>query len=285
MEDPGKIYAACLQKQFEQAALPVKLENWSSGGIRTSDIELLSMQAIRRDVDLVIFVLGYSNFDFPDKLDIDYSPSDINLLAGRPSFWRHIKDSSFSKNITYHDIVKRLLFLQSSLVRSRIPAYDRLAEAIPVKQHKYVFGHELEPVIYLDGPYTQKTRDRFPDPTYILQSGQPVLSAISPDRMQQRLETFKDFVPRLNRRLSDNNIDFVWVWMPALAQMFTPASNTIMSVFKSHAADLFKESQIKFFDFRDAIPKEYFFSVNHFDARGHKVLADKLFPIIKHELQ
>jgi len=283
---PESLYTAELEKEFALLNIPVEIENWSNGGITTPDIELLSFKAIQRKPDLLLFILGYNNFDFPPQLYLDYSPSDINLLAGEPSFWPYLKDTTFFKNTTFDDIMRRFLLIHSALARSRIALYDALAEHIPLEYHKYIFGHSREPLIRLDEALERRPRSRpLPPPKHILELANLALPALPVENMRQRLETFNIFYPMLNKRLSKNHIPFIWVWMPVASEVFPRESKRVMRVFEIETGKLIHNSTAKYIDLTYALPGKYFYMLNHLDEDGHKALSKILLPIIKDGLQ
>jgi len=57
------LYAARLQALFDANNDAVKVENWSVEGLSSDQIELLSMQAARRGIDLLVIIVSPSSID------------------------------------------------------------------------------------------------------------------------------------------------------------------------------------------------------------------------------
>jgi len=283
MQEAEKIYFAILKNALEKEFPSVSIENWSSGGIRTVDLDLLTLRAAERRADLVVFVLASVNFDPPSKLNLGYPQSDIDLLAGRPSSWAHLEDTVFYPSLTVHDIAKRCLTLESSLLRSRNDALDAMALAIPSRKHGSVFGHVISPGTRLDayrgeGPAAPPEREDY------LVSGKK-LGGLKPSELDERLATFRSFHLTARRRFSDGNIRAVWVWMPIARDIFDEETIAAMESFNREASEIIRGAGADVFDLTWSIPTERFLTRSHLDERGHGLMAGMMLEILEDELQ
>lgn len=283
----GKIYFALLRKELEKRGVPVQIENWSSGGIRTTDIELLTIQALERKVDLLIFVLGSSNFDMPSKLKLDYSSLDISLLAGKPSLWPYLKETTFWKNTTYHDILKRFFMLHSSLLRARIPVTDIMARITPKVWHKYFFGtvRKTRKAERLDDPRSVTEWKEPKKEEYIVKRKKYKGLSLGKDQLIQRLETFRLFYQLFEKRLKTRKVRVVWIWMPYAVEVFPKRALQTVRLFNQRASTMIAESGVRCVDFTDSIPTDDYMTLSHFDESGHKKFAKQMVQILTDELQ
>ena len=283
--DPGDIYFGLLKKQLSLGGYPVALENWSSGGLRTVDVELLSIQAIKRRAAQIIFVLSYRNVDHPFQLRLDYPSSDINLLAGDPFFWPYLRDTTFYPNTSLHDLLRRFFILHSNLLRLRIPIYDMLAAHLPSTVHRYVFGYRILPREQLDPTPRAPHVERVVDPRYLVEADEAEKLPITGPDMLLRLATFTRFLDSLELRFSGTGIKCSLAWMPLARSSMDDAGHARLQSFIEAANRAAGAKGMDTYDFTDLVPGSNFYTYSHMDAQGHRLLAEALLPIILNELQ
>lgn len=289
--DGERIYAAHLRRALAAGDPPARLENWASGGIRTPEIELLSMRAIERRATVVLGVFAYRNFDPPAILNLDFPFSDITLFAGKPTLWRYLDDTTFAESITIEGLLSRSAQLGSDLARSRIPMTDALTSPAPRAWHRWIAGREIRPGPRLDALtddelsiYWMRNRS-LEERLATNQQRRHAMEHVDPRDAAVRLATFERFFEQLHRRLSAAGIRLTWVWQPTNPATLRGRSRALYREFLARATAAVRRTGTPCVDLLDAVAPEHFVTPGHFDEDGHRELAERLLPVMRDELQ
>lgn len=285
IRDPEKVYAAYLQNEFLKHGIPGRVENWSAAGLVTTDLEILSIKAVQRKADLVIFAVNYRNINPMRLVNLDYPNSDLALLAGDPSLWPYLSGTLFFTNVTWDDILKKFFYLHSFLLRTRFVFYDSLTAAVPPGWHQAVFGKEMEVVKFQD------IRDR---PAADQEKKQPfmflnpllVRDVSNKDtEMKIRFPVFQRFYPLLYQRMKKGGVPFLWVWTPVAMEALPEKAALDMPLLNEEFSKVVRNSGVRCLDLSGAVPTERFLGFAHMDEEGHRLFSQLLFPEIVRELR
>jgi hypothetical protein len=293
--DKRRIYSSLVRHRIERAGLPIDLENWASGGIRTVEAELLSIEAARREPDLVVMALAFSNLDPPSKLNLDFPFSDIKLLAGNPANWWYLSGTTFYESTDLEDLLPRTAALYTNLARSRVAVTDAIVQRLPMRWHSWVVGREVRPKPRLDETRDPAGSIYWADQTEQLAQFKAVQERrrrkaagrrhVSRSDLEVRLATFRRMYPGLSDRLTGAGARVAWVWVPVDFGTMNRRSRDALDWFVSEASAVIEQSGATAHDFHEAIPSRRFVTPGHFDELGQSMFADMIYPVITDELQ
>jgi hypothetical protein len=274
-----------LQNELRKRGLPGRVENWSAAGLVTTDLEILSIKAVQRKADLVIFAVNYRNINPMRVVNLDYPNSDLALLAGDPSLWPYLSGTLFFTNVTWDDILKKFFYLHSFLLRTRSVFYDLLTVAVPPGWHQAVFGKEMEVVKFQD------IRDRPP----AHQEGSRPFMFLNPllvrdvsvmeIEKKMRLPVFQRFYPLLYQRMQKGDVPFLWVWTPVAMGALPEKAAQDLPLLNEAFSKVVRNSGVRCLDLSQAVPTKHFLGFAHMDEEGHRLFSQLLFPEIVRELR
>jgi len=279
MSDPADIYPAQIRSMAREQGLPFTVENWSLEGIRLAEVEMLTMQAVKRQVSLLVLVLSPGSLDASRRLSLDYGASDVDLTAGDPALWPLLMHSSLREYITVHDVLKRSIFFHSSFARSRIPVHDMAASWLDPPVHRTFFGQRKIRFAHLDLAQSLERPARIPRQRRYMPA----------ERWRQLMEiqhrpVFEALFGPLQERLRVAKVRLLWVWMP-LPQGY--AGEAAVKGIQEFQADLCKSIDDAGFtcvDLSDAVPDDdflTFYQWTHLSKQGHRLFAERLFSLLR----
>ncbi len=139
--DSGSTWVAMVQRRLADEGVDVDLRNWSVSGIRSDQLELLTLQAVRCGARAVIYALSLANIDERFDFRFDSHSADVDLLAGDPRLWWYLPGSLTFEQATYDQLAKRFLRSQFALGRARDQALDLVASRAGHRLTYYLTGH------------------------------------------------------------------------------------------------------------------------------------------------
>jgi hypothetical protein len=286
IKEPEKIYFAKLKDSLQTIIPDLQMANWSVPGIRTVDLELLTLQAYVREADYIFYVISFGNFDDEQNVRLSYTSNDINLLAGQPSFWPLEKYTMYGDKCQLEDRLERWLTLNSKLVRSRDIIYDQWGKKIALEQHLFFFGNYYDMDLQMNDvnlnqiwktmdqtDLTQKKqRNRMKNYMRVQFRDEPIATA----------STFLKFNENLHNLFEDTDTKIYYVMSPSPPGKFNTSSGIIGDFFEAFETCELREGQFFRYQLNTEVPSEYFQEKgSHFNEEGHTYFASMLFNLIK----
>jgi hypothetical protein len=283
--DKNKIYAAALRDHLAREGF--RFENWSTPGMRTTELELLFYEAIARRARHVLLLSAVPNFDPPEKVNLSFPFSDIVLLAGEPALWQLMRGALFMRRSGVEDVLAAFALLHSGLARSRFAITDAVAARIPLAAHRFVFGREVHMERRLDEATAPGFSLLFAEAGVAEQErlARQAANAANPrDRklgdVAARFETFSALLPRLQERAAEAGLGVTWVWLPVAYKTGSPETLAENDGFVARATPMIEASGFRCHDLVRAIDAERFLTAGHLDEAGQRELAGLLIPIV-----
>ena len=294
IDDQNLIYFNYLKDSLSKIIPDLELANWSVGGIRTVDAELLTLQAYKRKADFIIYVLGPGNFDDSSYVRLDYSSTDINLMAGDPFFWPLEKYTLYGTQVKMNDRLKRLVTLKSAIARFRSTLYDITKKEIPLEQHLFAYGDFYRMEFDIDDVDLTKIWKAMDEVDMGDKPSKKVLKTIMKkvftgrDRTKKVIvqsgATLAKFNENIHGLFEDTDTKIIYVHSPA--PYFMREKNkfrgiNFREVFDTMPLDSSKFSRYNLWNVLD----EQHFQKNstHFNEEGNILFANLLFSLIKDE--
>jgi hypothetical protein len=286
IKEPEKIYFATLKDSMQTIIPDLQMANWSVPGIRTVDLELLTLQAYLREADYIFYVISFGNFDDEQNVRLSYTSNDIHLLAGQPEFWPLEKYTMYGNQCDIEDRVKRLLGLNSKLVRSRNILHNEWGKKIPLEQHLFCFGNYYDMDLQMNDVdlndiwkvmdktdlNKKKEKNRMKNFMRIQFRDQPVATP----------STFLKFNDNLHDLFEGTDTKIYYVMAPSPLEKFNTSTGLIAEFFEAFETCELREGQFFRFQLNSAVPDEYFqVKGSHFNEEGHVFFASMLFNLIK----
>jgi hypothetical protein len=289
IRDKNNIYAAALREHLARAGY--RFENWSTRGMRTTELELLVYRAISRRARHVLLLIAVDNFDPPELVNLTYPFSDIVLFSGAPSQWASTRDALFMQHSHVEDVFATFVRLHSNLARSRDAVIDVVAANLSLTTHRFVFGREIRTGDRLDEMADPGFSLLFPAddlPSRELAASRAALYAKPKEwdlgDMDGRLETFSDLTPRLRDRLAGAGVGVTWVWQPVDFGSCSPETRERIARFVERATAVIEAGGEHCHNLIEAIRAERFLTPGHVDELGQKQLAELLIPILDEDV-
>ena len=277
--DASEIYMAHLQKMAKKKAPHLRFENWSIGGIKAVDIEILTRKAILNGASKVWVIASNYAFLHDSSATPDATVNDVGLLDAPFSQTKFFDHTLYSEQGSAEDRFKRKLFYYSDLVRLRTPATMLWKKWTNSKYQIFFYGK------YLDRKAANYTGIIENKPFFL--NDPKALNGVE----QQAVLCTEVF-----NRIQKDKVRFGWETEVSYFFLPRPELKTIYSVplnknidrkpyleaedsFMKYVKPEFEKSQITFLDWRNVVPDKYFGKVAsfHFNSSGHRYFANYLF--------
>lgn len=286
-----RTYPALLEKSFRDAGRNINIENWSLSGLRTDQIELLSMVAAERQFDLLMIITEIKSLDISGSTRLGANSDDLDLVAGTSALWPGIFSSQVLLEIKWDDLLLRNMTLSSNIVRLRPYLLDLLAQEIPSAGHLLLFGHRrsqraLESInLEIMAPANK---------TVISIAREPIKSAITVPAAiwekqfrRNRLPTFHALFPGLYHRLSHSRTKLLWIWMPVFPGDNTADLREGAAPVYSIMCDEITAAGARCLDLTNSLPADAYATLSassHFNLPGQQAMSHLLYPVIERAL-
>ncbi len=284
LADPAGVYSHLLEQRLVGRGRDINVENWSVSGLRSDQVELLSMTAAHRQLDLLVIVTEIKSIDIAGTTRLGANADDLDLVAGNPVYWPMIRNSPLLQDTDWDDLLRRFFTLNSAIVRLRPYAMDRLAAVLPPALHHSVFGHRrsryaLSPTA---GPQTNRGSDTPRD------TGTSVVGIPAGDWERQfrrnRVPTFEMLFRSIHPRLRDADTALLWIWMPIYPGEVTSALRRGgRPVYRDLCAKM-SSAGVQCVDMTESLPAASFVTASassHLNPAGHQAMAELLLPLIE----
>lgn len=262
----------------------ILLENWSVAGLTTDQLELLGLQAVKRQASLVVFLVSLGNMDETHRFRLDTDAADVDLLAGDLAVWPDLYGTALFERSAYHDFLLRGLLLNTHLGRSRIAALDVAAEYLPVEKHGVVFGARRS------SDARQTIVERLDAPRRGMQFSSLFSDALKLDATyyerqyrKRRLPVFNAVYADLRERFKAAGVDMLWVWTPLAAK----GMDKLLEGAAPIQAEICRRIEAEGWDCVDetrSLPLDHFLVgdlASHLNQKGHAELARILTPVVR----
>lgn len=280
MENAEDTYFAQVKRHFEKLNPNLHFENWSHGGIRTSNVELLALQARRRGAKKIVFLLHHDNFDEREAMRVDYSVSDIPLLLADHHIGRHKKELLMNDLLQLEDRLG--LWLKAHFHTFRNIEYWRFQAShwIPKSHHTFVYGSAVPTGGVLDFRRFPEMKKEYYE-NWEAMGGMP-LEKLKVDSMEfvLRINAFLDFQINTNSLFEDQKTEILWVFPAVNAEIFEPQSVALsQSIFYSPSCSGNAHS----YNLTLSLSAPDFISRGHLSKDGHRHMAELLIKTLEHE--
>jgi hypothetical protein len=282
-----RLFPALIEETLNGAGRNVAVINWSVVGLATDHLEVLSIEAARRGIDLVVIAASLKSLDIAGTTRLGASADDVDLLAGNPAAWPWYRDSLLAATTRADDLLLRAIYLGSALGRSRQYGRDLLAATISTRHHRFAFG----------ATRSRRAQQTLAERRAAIPNAATPHGGLRPDPVpaetwsrqfrHSRLPTFHALIPRLGARLKASGTRLLWVWMP-IAPSLSNANlrRAAAPIYTETCAEL-AAAGIPCLDLMDSIPLEHFVSrgvSSHLDEDGHARVAALIAPAVNDAL-
>lgn len=281
--DSNVIYPSLMRESLQQREPKLRLENWALSGLHAEQIELFTLQAVKRNARYMVLAVSLINFDSKRNYRFGKDRTDLSLLVGDSSFWGELNGTFIGSFIDWDEKLSSAVtfYLRSGRLRNYL--LDQLAENIRRPWHQVLFGH-------LRSRSALQTIDEQVSTRGLNQKAKirKLTNPMSAENWGKSLMTNK--LPRLNAvyahlypRLIENGIELIWIWVPAGANKHNQgAIEGQKEIIRDFCVQLVEEGWACE-DLTEALPVSSFlpstFS-SHLNLQGHLLQAELITPII-----
>ncbi len=287
LTDPENLYTQILERALVDRGRHTNVENWSISGLRSDQIELLSMTAARREIDLLVVVTEIKSIDIAGSTRLGANADDLDLIAGNPAYWPMILNSPLLHDTDWDKLLQRFFVLNSAIVRLRPYALDRFATLLPLDLHNTVFGHRRSRLALNPAGPRQVTPASLitGDTSAGVNAGVAGVSAETWERQFRRYRepTFEKLFQSIHPRLRAAGTTLVWVWMPIYPGNVTSDLRIAARPVYGDLCAIMHEQKVRCVDLTESLPATSFFTAStssHLNADGHLALSELLLPLI-----
>lgn len=286
-----RTYPALLEQIFRDAGLKINIENWSLSGLRTDQIELLSMIAAQRQIDLLVIVTEIKSLDIYGSTRLGANSDDLDLVAGESSLWPEILSSQVLNEIRWDDLLLRNITLKCNIVRLRPYLLDLLAQEVPPANHSLVFGHRRSQRALESINHAVANPAKSQVSSVVREAGKSAITVPATTWEKQfrrnRLPTFQALFPSLQHRLTGSKKKLLWIWMPIYPGDNTADLRKGAAPVYSIMCDEITAAGASCLDLTDSLPADAYATLSassHFNLQGQQAMTNLLYPVIERAL-
>ncbi len=282
--DSDDIYFAMLQDRLAAEGLDVDLRNWSVNGLRTNQLELLSLKALRCGASSLIFVLSLPNITEMHDYRLVNHAADVDRLAGEPGLWPTLRGSLVAELASPNDFIMATLRRHVALLSAREQWLDRAASALDRRLFHAFTGHLRQPFSHLT---LAERAERSGGGRMNL--GFEIGSRVHGDLWRrtierQRMPVFERVYANLDRQLERHGARLAWVWSATRAEGRGLELVEVADEFQQRICQRLEDDGRPCHDFTHAMSPASFFDVglgSHFNREGQRHFADLLYPVVR----
>lgn len=278
MKDPNDIYFAGLKDLEAKEHPSQQWENWSLSGLRTADLELLTVQATVREADEIVFVLNFGNFDQHYNINLDYGNTDLNLLIGNPFFWPKTERTLVRPSIDRDERIAKTMERYLSAIRYRLPLYQRLSPFVADEDEVFFFGNPVNRARNVNVQEIPNFRK------YIGKYRRQFRHKLTQKELDLRMDTFEQFWTLFAERTQDQSVKVTVVWGPLSSEHIKDYDFEQVRKFNQSATVYLQNMGYRVIDLTDSMDSSNFLSRGHFTKEGHARFSKNLHERLSDEL-
>jgi len=275
MKDEKDIYFSQLKEKFRQIDSTYELQNWSVSGLRTSDMELLSIMAGVKKADVVVFPIISGTIDFMHEIRLDFPNTDINLFVARSDFRKPLKNTLLYQSINREDFIKYWLTYHSATIRYRTHLYHEMAKYTPDYDEIFWFGKPMRTERNYQIAENKDFRNKY--------NKNPNARDLS-IAFEERQKIFENFHKLLEKRLKPLGTKVIFVWIPVSTEKVSKKNVDYNRIFVAKAEKQIRQAGWTSLYFTESVPPEYFLTRGHFTKEGHQYFSQIIFDALRKEL-
>lgn len=288
--DSNDIYVAMLQDRLAADGLDVDLRNWSVNGLRTNQLELLSLKALRCGASSLIFVLSLPNITEMHDYRLVNHAADVDRLAGEPMLWPYLHGSLVAELASPNDFIMATMRRHVALLSAREHLLDRTASTLDRRAFHALTGHLRRPNSRLTLAERAERAEQDGNGRINLgfEFGSPVHADLWRRQIErERMPVFERVYANLDRRLERHDARLTWVWSATRAEGHELDLVEVADAFQRSICQRLTDDGRPCHDLTRAMPRESFFDVglgSHFNRDGQRRFADLVYPIVRDAL-
>lgn len=283
--DSRDTWFAMVRDRLEASGHDIDLRNWSVTGIRSDQIELLSLKALQCGAKAIIYVLSLANIDEKASFRLDSHAADVDLIAGEPRLWPLLPGSLVLDSASLDQIAIRFLRREISMLRARDRLFDEVAARFDRRQVLYLLGHSRPPH---SGWNIRERLARAPegnvDPGLVVGEVPIYHDYWRLQLEQQRMPVFDGIYTNLHRRAGEQGAELAWVFTAVNAQGRSLELLEVSEEFHARICARLRADGRACHDLSRSLHEADFFSAgiaSHFNTRGQRSFAELIYPIIE----
>jgi len=274
LDAPSVNFTGRLKGALMHGDRPAVLHNWSVGGMRTVDLEVLLARAVERKADKVVFMLHMDSFEDESMVRLGYTPCDLELLLAEPPVSAISKQLRIGNRLDVEDQIRLAVQRYSGLYRWRVKIWDESTRYLSPAHERFLKGKQDAVAQVLDLSAHRDLMDSLSVGWFSGELLHQEVPVIRPVDAQVRLHAFNQWAERAIPLLESHGVEFEFIWAPYYQPMYPLETlNIIHSEFIGPIHERFPN---RVTDFSAALPDSVFISRAHLTAAGHRTIAELL---------
>lgn len=270
-----RIYSTWLERDMRREKIGGRDDwevfNWSTDGMTTIEHTILAAYLKKHPPAMVIAVTGYADYRAEQaNLGFEYCRSDVPRLATRLSVARQLPDNYWARHFKLEDVL-------SAAMRERFDL-PRVADYLWSYADQKHSG--LQPLCYSPAVnYHPWKLD--------LEKSSPAmrLNTTTDDRIELTYNTkSREMIATYLRTLSQISAPVLVIGQPSGIPPSDPKAASI-NQYQQDLAGLQAPESVEVLDMTYSLEPGLFLDGVHFNRKGHRAFADKLFPIVSPRLE
>ncbi|MES0489108.1 MAG: hypothetical protein ABUK01_03895 [Leptospirales bacterium] len=273
-----QIYGNLLQNKLQKRGSHIIVENWSVPGMRMPEFIILLQKAIEKKPDMIFTLLPVQLVSFgweAAEVDLQHGSSDLWLLFSDHRIWSKIYNFWVTRKPDIELYLEAFFMYNFNILRSRIHFLDKLRNQLNREQFNIAYGIDRNKGNFL------------PKANFKKRPRQNKANADVIDRTFNKLIHYQRFSKKaarfigiLHRMQKENpKTDIRLIWQPSALSLVQKESRDNYNRSIKFVLEEMK-NKVRNYDFTNQVKTEYFISLGHMDASGHKVMAEKLEKIV-----
>lgn len=273
MRDSSQTYFGILRDSIKQKNTDFDLQNWSTGGVRMAEMQILTAKAIAEKADKIVFLIHADNFDLAANINLNFIDSDVKLLLAENDVYQTVKHMELGKRIGAVDRFGAWMESNIGLLRWRRYWLNQSTILTAEKNDVFWYGNTIN-----DGQVIDFKRFPSQYEAYMKHWNRPERIHVKMDDLDtayatSRLESFLRFEKDLRELSSLYDFEYEFIWTPYYTPAYSKETRELVDEF-------FIEPSIRLgkhvYNLTYSIDSTGFLSRAHFNQEGHRKFADQL---------
>lgn len=259
-------------RQLVHEGRPARIHNWSLGGMRTVDLEILLARAIEQGADKVVFLLHMDSFESDDFIRLGYTPCDNVLLLAEPKVARLAKSLRIGNRISVEDQVRLKVQRYSGLYRWRTKLWDESTRWLSPGNERFLKGKRDAIAQVIDFNSYPEIADSLRQKWFSGELLQQQVPNISQADVTSRRLAFEQFTEKALPLLQQHHVAYEFIWAPYYAAMYD--STTLDTIQRGFIEPTLSDGHVNATDWSHALGDSLFISRAHLSQQGHDQMAE-----------
>ena len=273
MRDSSKTYFGILRDSLSQNNPDLDLQNWSTGGVRMAEMQILTAKAITEGADRIVYAIHADNFDLAENVNLNYIDSDVKLLLSEKDVFHLVEKMQLGQQISFIDRFNAWMERNIGLLRWRQYLLNQSTILTREEDDVFWYGNTINDGQVIDFERFPKLYEDYLSHWHRDERLSVRMDDLDTNFAISRLQSFIQFENQLDELSKQYGFKYEFIWTPYHQPAYSKATREIVDHYfiepslsvGNHVTNLIY-----------SIDSTGFLSRAHFNAQGHKQFALQL---------